>query len=178
MVLVLTSRLKQVTMQNKNPLQIRVQEPCMQSWSEMLPESNGRFCGACTQTVIDFSNYSDEQLLAFFSTNNTDRVCGRFRDIQVSTTLQKGRPWWTWIRSIAAVLLPFLMTSRADAQRQDTVAQVEGREPSNVRTVKWRAIMGKPIVNRIEPVKPVHQTRKEEFDLVDRIKENEGRLNR
>jgi hypothetical protein len=150
----------------------------MQSWSEMLPESNGRFCGACTQTVIDFSNYSDEQLLAFFSTNNTDRVCGRFRDIQVSTTLQKGRPWWTWIRSIAAVLLPFLMTSRADAQRQDTVAQVEGREPSNVRTVKWRAIMGKPIVNRIEPVKPVHQTRKEEFDLVDRIKENEGRLNR
>jgi len=75
-------------------------------------------------------------------------------------------------------LLPFLMTSRADAQRQDTVAQVEGREPSNVRTVKWRAIMGKPIVNRIEPVKPVHQTRKEEFDLVDRIKENEGRLNR
>lgn len=165
-------------MQNKNPLQIRVQEPCMQSWSEMLPESNGRFCGACTQTVIDFSNYSDEQLLAFFSTNNTDRVCGRFRDIQVSTTLQKGRPWWTWIRSIAAVLLPFLMTSRADAQRQDTVAQVEGRVPSNVRTVKWRAIMGKPIVNRIEPVKPVHQTRKEEFDLVDRIKENEGRLNR
>jgi hypothetical protein len=173
MELVLTSRLKQVTMQNKNPLQIRVQEPCMQSWSEMLPENNGRFCGACTQTVIDFSTYTDEQLLAFFSTNNTDRVCGRFRDTQVGTTLQAGRPWWTSIRSIAAILLPFLMTSRADAQRQDTVAQVEGREPGNVRTVKLRAIMGKPIVNRIEPVKPIKNIRKEESDLIHRRKERE-----
>jgi hypothetical protein len=65
------------------------------------------------------------------------------------------------------------MTSRADAQRQDTVAQVEGREPGNVRTVKLRAIMGKPIVNRIEPVKPIKNIRKEESDLIHRRKERE-----
>ena len=174
MRLVPTSRLKRITMKNKNSLQIRVQEPCKQSWSDMSPESNGRFCGACAQTVIDFSAYTDEQLLAFFSTNNTERVCGRFRDTQVNTTMPSGGRWWTWIRSLAAVLLPFLMTSRADAQRLDSVAQVEGREPENVRTIKWRAVMGKPIVNRIEPVKPNKQSPKADRELIDRRKEDEG----
>jgi hypothetical protein len=51
---------------------------------------------------------------------------------------------------------------RADAQRQDTVAQVEGREPRYVRTVKLRAIMGKPIVRRIEPVRPIKRKERED----------------
>jgi hypothetical protein len=50
---------------------------------------------------------------------------------------------------------------------------VEGREPRYVRTVKLRAIMGKPIVRRIEPVKPIKNIRKEESDLMDRRKERE-----
>jgi len=150
----------------------------MQSWSEMTPEGHGRFCGACSQTVIDFSSYTDEQLIAFFSTEKTDRVCGRFRDSQVTVPIGHARRWWTWVRSVAAVLLPFLMTSKADAQKLDSLAQVDGREPNKVRPGRWQAVMGKPIVNRIEPVRPNKQPKDDTAPLsIDRRKDEEGKLN-
>ncbi len=143
-------------MKKENLLQIRVQDPCMQSWSAMQPQSNGRFCGACSQTVIDFSAYSDEQLLDFFSTHRTDRVCGRFRDTQLgNNTRTQSRSWSVWFRSALALLLPFLFNTKADAQNIDSIPKVDLPGPREVRTEPWKLIMGKPVLNRIEPVKPV-----------------------
>jgi hypothetical protein len=139
-------------MKAKNPLKIQVNEPCMQSWSAMTPDNSGRFCGACSKTVIDFSTYTDQQLIEFFTQSRTERVCGRFQSGQLDRALGTGRSWWSWVRSIAALLLPFLLTSKADAQRIDSTAQIDKRNAEKVRIGQEPRVLGMVLPNRIQLV--------------------------
>lgn len=139
-------------MATKTPLQIQVQEPCMQSWSTMTPDQSGRFCGACSKTVIDFSNYTDEQLIEFFANPRRERVCGRFQAVQLDRNLISGRSWWTWVRSLAALLFPFLLSSRANAQQIDSIAQVDKRNPEKIRIGQERRVLGMVLPTIIKPV--------------------------
>ena len=64
-------------------VQIDIPTPCSQSWDEMTTSGNGRFCGECQKTVIDFTTWSDADLHKFFA-KNTDHVCGRYLSTQVA----------------------------------------------------------------------------------------------
>ncbi len=68
------------------PLSINVAKPCHQSWESMMPNAEGRHCNECSKTVVDFTNYSDAELTAYFS-NLQGKVCGRFRASQLSRSL-------------------------------------------------------------------------------------------
>gem|GEM_PF-872332 len=59
-----------------------VPEPCHEKWDEMTPNEKGRHCASCNKTVIDFSLYSDQQLLDFIS-KQQGKVCGRFNNYQL-----------------------------------------------------------------------------------------------
>ena len=72
-------------MKKPKHIQIDIPHPCSQSWEEMTPVEQGRFCMSCQKTVIDFTTWSDTALYNFFSTN-TGNVCGRYLATQV------GRP--------------------------------------------------------------------------------------
>lgn len=135
-------------------MQIRVQEPCMQSWSDMKEESNGRYCGACSQIVTDFTGYTDEELIQFFSTESTDRVCGRFRENQVSNTRTTSRRGWVWLRTLAAVLIPLLFSNRSEAQQLDSIPKKMDTGTQDTMVQKWRTVMGMPIRDRLIPVDP------------------------
>lgn len=65
-------------MKRQQPVYLSVPEPCHENWEEMLPEENGRFCLHCSKTVIDFSAYTDEQLLTYFNLNTSRNICGMF----------------------------------------------------------------------------------------------------
>jgi hypothetical protein len=161
-------------MKKQNALQIRVQEPCMQSWSDMKQESTGRYCGACSQLVTDFTNYTDEQLMQFFSTESTDRVCGRFRESQVSNSRTASRPGWIWLRTLAAVLIPLLFSSRSEAQQLDSIPKKMDTGSQDTSFQKWRTVMGMPIRDRFIPIDP--SKRKQggrEIKRTDRRKEEE-----
>jgi len=62
-----------------------IQNPCHENWNRMQPDPEGRFCKACSKTVVDFTGMSDQQLLDYFSikAQGAERVCGRFRHEQV-----------------------------------------------------------------------------------------------
>lgn len=63
---------------------LRIQNPCHESWSEMLPNTEGRFCGSCQKTVVDFTRFSDEKLKDYFQARPYDeRTCGRFLNRQL-----------------------------------------------------------------------------------------------
>ncbi len=49
----------------------------------MTSNAGGRFCEQCSQTVIDFTTWSDTALYEFFS-KKTERVCGRFLNTQLN----------------------------------------------------------------------------------------------
>jgi Carboxypeptidase regulatory-like domain len=74
-------------MNKQRPIQINIPQPCSQSWEEMKPCDNGRFCAHCRKTVIDFTTWSDAALFDFFA-KNRERVCGRFCDTQLNREIR------------------------------------------------------------------------------------------
>ncbi len=63
-------------------MKFNIPQPCHENWEEMTPEAQGRFCGACSQIVIDFSEMTDEEVLAIFLKKNK-KACGRFKPSQL-----------------------------------------------------------------------------------------------
>ncbi|RAJ85849.1 hypothetical protein CLV59_102555 [Chitinophaga dinghuensis] len=74
-----------------NYISIAVPVPCSARWEEMQVTGDGRYCGSCAKTVIDFTGYSDVQLIEFFS-KEKGSVCGHFRSTQLGRRLQPMTP--------------------------------------------------------------------------------------
>ncbi|MGV3631311.1 MAG: hypothetical protein ACO1O6_08895 [Bacteroidota bacterium] len=72
-------------------MKISIPKPCHESWSEMLPEEQGRFCLKCTKTVVDFSVKSKEEITSFLK-EATGKVCGRFAPGQL---YEKPKPFFS-----------------------------------------------------------------------------------
>jgi hypothetical protein len=61
---------------------IKIEEPCDQSWQQMTEESNGRYCGHCCKTVVDFTRMTDAEVIHYISDRN--HICGRFDTQQLN----------------------------------------------------------------------------------------------
>ncbi|MCS3795746.1 carboxypeptidase-like regulatory domain-containing protein [Niastella sp. OAS944] len=113
-------------------LQLNIAEPCHENWQNMTPQEQGRFCGACQKTVVDFTKMSDQEVLNYFLKADHN-VCGRFADDQLNKELiiteKKKRFSWAYVWNI---LVATLLAVKADAQACP------------------------PIKKPVEPVKEVH----------------------
>jgi hypothetical protein len=67
-------------------LKLTVPNPCHENWERMQPNERGRYCTNCNKTVIDFSLFTDKQIIEFF-TNAATAVCGRFNSYQLNREL-------------------------------------------------------------------------------------------
>ncbi|MFN5216561.1 MAG: hypothetical protein ACK5EQ_06780 [Bacteroidota bacterium] len=85
-------------------MHISVENPCHEDWQKMTPETQGRFCGACEKTVVDFSEMSDAEILLYFSKPKTEKVCGRFRPEQLSPSGESATP--RFVESIVSQKMP------------------------------------------------------------------------
>ncbi len=52
---------------------------CDEDWNKMTPVERGRHCSSCQKSVIDFSAFTDRQIIAFYEESNNASTCGRFR---------------------------------------------------------------------------------------------------
>ena len=74
----------------------------------MTPTGSGRHCAACQQTVVDFSQKTDAEILAYFQQAGKNQGCGRFRTTQLARPLAlpdasaTGR-WRAWLAALATV---------------------------------------------------------------------------
>ncbi len=68
------------------PYIIQFEEPCNESWSQMSPKAQGRFCQNCQKEVIDLSDMPDEKIVAFLEKAN-EQTCIRMRASQVGRDL-------------------------------------------------------------------------------------------
>jgi hypothetical protein len=73
-------------MENSN-LIIRVPEPCHEDWNKMTPEKQGKFCGSCCKTVVDFSGKTDQEIKMILIENSGKKMCGHFKKTQVDRPL-------------------------------------------------------------------------------------------
>ncbi|HWY97831.1 MAG TPA: carboxypeptidase-like regulatory domain-containing protein [Bacteroidia bacterium] len=73
-------------MQKKFSINLTIPTPCHENWENMTPNEQGKHCKSCNKTVIDFSLFTDKQLLEFFS-KVTGNICGRLTNFQTNRQL-------------------------------------------------------------------------------------------
>ena len=64
-------------------MKIYIPEPCHENWGAMTPNEQGRFCGSCQKTVVDFTNFTTENIQNYFTKHYGQKVCGRFKNEQI-----------------------------------------------------------------------------------------------
>lgn len=71
-------------------IDLSIASPCSEDFNSMTPTARGAHCSSCRKEVIDFTAWSDEQLIGFF--NSGGSVCGRLRDDQLGRSLVPASP--------------------------------------------------------------------------------------
>ncbi len=65
-------------------MKINIPNPCHEDWTKMTPNEQGRFCGSCQKTVVDFTNFSAVDIQNYFTKHYGQKVCGRFKNQQLN----------------------------------------------------------------------------------------------
>ncbi|HDZ06990.1 hypothetical protein LCGC14_0051820 [marine sediment metagenome] len=68
----------------KNSLTIDVKEPCKENFTNFSKTDKGGFCSSCQKEVIDFTNFSDQELLRYLNSTNK-KTCGKFKSSQLKS---------------------------------------------------------------------------------------------
>lgn len=90
-----------------HPIQISIPQPCSEDWNEMTPQEQGRFCDSCQKCVVDFTGYSDKELLFYFNTYSTKNLCGRFSHTQLNRKIfipPTKKKYIQWVMSLGFIV--------------------------------------------------------------------------
>ncbi|MDB5241817.1 MAG: hypothetical protein JWP57_2442 [Spirosoma sp.] len=96
---------------------LTIPSPCQQRWMDMKAEEQGRFCGSCQKTVVDYSSLTNEQLIKLLARKDGS-ACGRFRinqlNRELTVTTSASQPFVRLFGLLTASLLGY-QTVQADA---------------------------------------------------------------
>jgi len=67
---------------------LSIPTPCQEDWQEMTSQEKGRFCNACSKIVIDFTNMTEQEIVAYFQAHENKEVCGKVLKKQLDTVYQ------------------------------------------------------------------------------------------
>jgi hypothetical protein len=74
-------------MNKKKEININMPQPCnKREWDDMTPNTQGRHCDNCNFTVIDFTNFTDRELVDFLIKSN-GKICGMFENHQLNRSM-------------------------------------------------------------------------------------------
>jgi hypothetical protein len=110
-------------------LQIQINEPCHENWQGMTPNEQGRFCGSCQKTVVDFSVMTDQEILDYIS-KASHSICGRLSSDQMNKVIRitESKKRFSFVYLWNLLLATFLF-AKADAQ----VTPVKHKKPPVVK---------------------------------------------
>jgi hypothetical protein len=80
---------------------ITIPTPCYEDWNAMTPKDQGRHCGSCCKTVVDFTNWQPQDILVHFKKNKN--VCGRFTAEQLNEPIPSQEDF---VRQISYFAIP------------------------------------------------------------------------
>lgn len=100
-------------------ISLHIPQPCAESWAAMTAGGGGRHCAACAKTVVDFSQKTDAEILAYLA-QATGETCGRLSRDQLDRPLlptvaearQPAGRWRAW-RALALAAWGLRATSAA-----------------------------------------------------------------
>lgn len=121
----------------KNEFRLKINNPCTESWEEMMADGKGKHCSSCDKTVIDFSGMSESQIAEWFNTIQ-GRICGRFRkeQLQVVYSVPAQRPASWYNRLFVKLALTGILTLKlSEGNAQGPVNPTEQTEKDNAGRV-------------------------------------------
>ncbi len=83
-------------------LQLLLTNPCLKHWDDLHSSNKGRYCDSCDKHIVDLSEKTDAQLIAFFKRKKED-TCGRLLASQLGRelVLPQSKPNWHWLLPLA-----------------------------------------------------------------------------
>jgi hypothetical protein len=102
----------------KKSLQLTIPSPCHENWNTFTPTHKGGFCQSCSKEVIDFTQYTDEQVKDYFK-SRPQNTCGRFRPNQLKTYMviePKATPRLGWLSLLLSGIMLFFTSRFTQAQ--------------------------------------------------------------
>lgn len=129
-------------MKRNIPFKVDIPVPCSQSWDDMKPMDNGRYCGHCSKTIIDFTKLADHEVARIFL-DSKGAVCGRFSESQLNRDLlaiEKER---------ANALVPALLVSTALAAGVASNAMANQRQIGITPQIEQRDTTGVPAGTKV-----------------------------
>ncbi len=102
---------------NRN-FKIHIEEPCMVSKENFTRTTHGFFCASCQKCVVDYTQYSDQELARSMSRPQVSS-CGIFTKEQLDKVYQEKSLPQTKARSLPALLLSGLFLTGHSLQAQE-----------------------------------------------------------
>jgi len=82
---------------------LSIPEPCPANWDEMKPNQDGRFCTQCSKSVVDVTNWSDDEVLQEYTKRGG--MCIRIPENRLTTPVSKPRYYVKWAVALFAIWL-------------------------------------------------------------------------
>ncbi|KAA9327327.1 energy transducer TonB [Adhaeribacter soli] len=100
---------------------------CPKDWNKMSPCAQGRFCGSCQKTVVDFTQKTDAEIREILA-KQEGKVCGRFYEYQLEQPVQNRFSFRRVFSSVFVLLGLSFLSKEADAQ---TNKSITSKPPNN-----------------------------------------------
>jgi len=123
---------EQKAMNQKTILSIK--QPCSQKFDNFLPTEKGGFCNSCQKEVIDFRNWTDNEVANHFK-NTTQKTCGYFREEQLRTyktsTLQTKKYKYFNVSFLSVSLLSLFSFTTVFGQTKEKPTTIQTQNKNN-----------------------------------------------
>lgn len=108
---------------------IHIPQPCHESWAAMSPTATGRHCATCQKTVVDFTQKTDVEILAYFRQAGAGHTCGHFQVGQLERPLRSKLPvarplrWQLWLAGLLLTTLSVQSCQSITKEVRPAIAQ-------------------------------------------------------
>ncbi len=120
------------------PFIIKIHQPCGEDWHKMTPVEQGRHCAVCQKNLVDFSVFSDEEIIARIQKSNGP-VCGRFLNTQLNRALEQPEAhtrlfYISPLKKLAAsFIMLYSLLNQAQAQQKTAVTTAQTSHPATAK---------------------------------------------
>ena len=126
---------------------IDIPKPCSEDWNQMTPLEKGRHCAVCEKTILDFSNYTKQELIRHIKQEG--KICGRvptkYLDIELNeSTVNRG----IGLRGLVAATINLLVlttATNAQAQVKNSVEQSEQQKGNSSDNIEVPVLPTQPL---------------------------------
>ena len=131
----------------KENLKLELTNPCHENWDAMTASEQGRYCGSCQKTVVDFTTMTDREIISYISLYSNGNTCARVHEGQLNRLIQtppeRKHSWkYFWSLALSSLLISYRSMAQVKSVKGEVVATVchdTGKPPERILLGKTAA---------------------------------------